>query len=416
MHWQMVALSFESGVISFGLKHLQAMESTDRQIMIVAGEASGDLHAAKLVRAVLEADPDHNYAFFGAAGPDMRAAGVEPVVAADELSIVGLAEIAGALPMFWKARKTLLAAARQRRPVAVILVDFPDFNLKIAGSLKKQGIKVVYYISPQVWAWRKYRLATIRRSVDLLITILPFEKDWFRSQGISNVEYVGSPLAKEVFATLSRAEFWLVNGLDPVKKVVALLPGSRQKEILRILPVMIGAALEMWKKDPDVQFAIAAASRSAREQIASILEEISIRGSEDLRAIPIVEDQTYNLLYASDAAAVTSGTATMEAGIIGTPLVIVYKTSRLNYTLLEPLISVEHYGLINLIAGERVATELIQDAFTPESLASEIVLLLDPSNNARHREKLKAATEKLGQGGASKRAAELIFALIADNN
>ncbi len=391
------------------------MATIDRQIMIVAGEASGDLHAAKLVRAIHKKDPAHNYCFFGATGPRMREAGVETIIRSDELSIVGLAEIARALPMFWRARNALLAAANSRKPDAVILVDFPDFNLKLARSLKKQGIRVIYYISPQVWAWREYRLRTIKRNVDLLLTILPFEKDWFREHGVSNVEYVGSPLAREVFPTLSKREFCELNRLDPLKPLVALLPGSRQKEIARILPEMIGAAVVLRQNDPDIQFAIAAASGSCRMQISSILEDSSARESNALNRIPIVENETYNLLHAANAAAVTSGTATMEAGIIGTPLAIVYKTSKLNYTLLEPLISVEHYGLINLIAGERVATELIQDEFTPATLASEILRLLDPVENSRHREKLRAATEKLGHGGASDRAAKLIVELISSD-
>lgn len=415
MHPLWVALSLARHCISFKFRHLGAMASKDRQIMIVAGEASGDLHAAKLVRAIQKKDPAHHYRFFGATGPRLREAEVETIIPSDELSIVGLAEIARALPTFWRARNALLAAANSRKPDAVILVDFPDFNLKLARSLKRQGTRVIYYISPQVWAWRKYRLGTIKRNVDLLLTILPFEKDWFRKHGVSNVEYVGSPLAREVFPTLSKREFCELKGLDPQKPVVALLPGSRQKEIARILPEMIGAALVLRQKDPDIQFAIAAASRSSREQISLILEDSSARGSNALNRIPIVENETYNLLYAADAAAVTSGTATMEAGIIGTPLVIVYKTSKLNYTLLEPLISVEHYGLINLIAGERVAAELIQDEFTPSILASEIMRLLDPAENSRRREKLRVATEKLGHGGASDRAAKFIVEIISSD-
>ncbi len=394
--------------------HLGHMAVGDRQIMIVAGEASGDLHAAKLVNAIVEADPDRNYRFFGSAGSNMRAAGVEATVRADEMSIVGLLEIARALPMFLKARKALLVAAAERKPDAVILVDFPDFNLKLARSLKKLGLRVIYYISPQVWAWRKYRLSVIRDHVDLLLTILPFEKDWFLEQGVSNVEYVGSPLAREVSASRTKEEFCLMYALDPLKPVIAFLPGSRQKEIARIFPVMIDAAVEIWRSRPDIQFAVAAASLASREQITAAIEGKSGVDREALRSIPVLVDETYNLLNASDAAAVTSGTATMEAGIIGTPLVIVYKTSGINYRLLEPLISVEHYGLINLIAGERVAAELIQDEFTRKTLAGEIILLLDPAENLRHREKLKSATEKLGHGGASKRAAELIIALISD--
>jgi lipid-A-disaccharide synthase len=386
------------------------MTAMDRQIMIVVGEASGDLHAAKLVKALQEADPAHRYRFFGSAGPHLRAAGTEAAVKADDLSVVGLLEIGRSLPMFLKARKRLLSAARDRCPDAVILVDFPDFNLKLSRSLKKMGLKVIYYISPQVWAWRKYRIASIRKYVDLLLTILPFEKDWFIEQGVTNVEYVGSPLAREVFANGSKHEFCSEYGLKPEKPIVALLPGSRQKEIARILPVMIGGAREVKRKSPDVQFIVAAASDATQKEISSHLDRLS--GSE-ADMFKVVSDATYELLNAADAAAVTSGTATMEAGIIGTPLVIVYRTSRLNYMLLEPLISVEHYGLINLIAGERIATELIQDNFTPQTLANEITRLLEPDVNTQHREKLRAAAEKLGHGGASKRAAESIVAFIS---
>jgi lipid-A-disaccharide synthase len=324
-----------------------------------------------------------------------------------------LMEIARALPMFLGARKKLLSAAKDRRPDAVILVDFPDFNLKIAKSLKKLGITVVYYISPQVWAWRKYRVASIRKYVDLLITILPFEKDWFLEQGVDNVEYVGSPLAREVSPKRSSDEFRKAYQILPDTPLVALLPGSRQKEIARILPVMIESVTELSKDGRNLQFVIAAATQSAQTQILRQLEEYRDRTS--VKGVKVIVDETYDILNASDAAAVTSGTATLETGLIGTPLVIVYKTSRLNYTLLKPLISVEHYGLINLIAGERIASELIQHDFTPQTLSNEIARLLDPEVNAKHREKLKAAAEKLGHGGASKRAAELIVKLIDDS-
>jgi lipid-A-disaccharide synthase len=375
----------------------------ERRIMIVAGEASGDLHAAKLARAIQACDRTRQYSFFGSAGPEMRIAGVEPVVAADELSIVGLAEIAGALPMFLRARRSLLAAAKKQRPDAAVLVDFPDFNLKLARSLKMLGIPVVYYISPQVWAWRKYRLRTIRKHVDILLTILPFEEAWFRGKGLENVQYVGSPLAREVFPTRTKKEFCSFAQLDPAKPIIALLPGSRAKEIDRILPVMADAISLVHERVPDVQFTIGAASETSRDRILSMLATQSVN---------VVVGETYNLLYAADAAAVTSGTATMEAGIIGTPLVVVYKTSRLNYALLEPLISVEHYGLINLIAGERLASELIQNEFTPISLTDELLRLLDPAINATQREKLRATAGKLGHGGASPKAAEIIIEMM----
>ncbi len=199
---------------------------------------SGDAHAAKLAAALRDAAPETRFEFFGATGEKMREAGVETIVNADQLAIVGLPEIARALPMFWRTFKTLKAAAIEKKPDAVILVDFPDFNLKLAKSLHKLGTKVVYYISPQLWAWRKYRAKTIANSVDLLLTILPFEKDWYAARGISHVEYVGNPLAKEVHSELTKAQFCAKHNLDANRPLIALLAGSRHKEIVKILPGM----------------------------------------------------------------------------------------------------------------------------------------------------------------------------------
>ena len=382
-------------------------------IMIVAGEASGDLHAAKLVRALREAAGKRETDFFGASGPLMREAGVESVVASDELSIVGLLEIGRALPTFLKAFNLLKNSARARKPDAAILVDFPDFNLKLAKALKKQGIRVVYYISPQLWAWRSYRVRTIRKYVDLMITILPFEKEWYEKRGIKHVEYVGSPLAMEVHASRSREEFCRDHEIEPARPIISLLPGSRHKEIVRILPVMIESAVEMTKERSDLQFIVALASEKSLPDVKQILKRAEKRSAlpEDLF---IIAGETFDALNASDAAAVTSGTATLETAIIGTPMAIVYKTSAINYGLLRPLISVEHFGLVNLIAGERIAKEMIQGEFTPKNLETELSRLLDPIENQLARAKLSESVDKLGHGGASKRAAEAILSLIRD--
>lgn len=378
--------------------------------MVVAGERSGDLHAAKLINELKAIYPGSE--FFGCAGQLMREAGVEAVVAADELSVIGLPEIAAKLPMFWKAFRALVGAADERRPDAVILVDFPDFNLKLARSLKKRGNCVVYYISPQLWAWRSYRIRTIRWYVDLLISILPFEKDWYASRGISHVEYVGSPLAREVHVSLEKPEFSSNYLIDPSRPIVALLPGSRTKEVTKIFPTMLKAAAMMHSREPRLQFAVALADERFRALAADAVESITDAPLEFRDSISLISGATYDLLNASDAAAVASGTATLETGIIGTPMVIVYKTTALNYTLLRPLIDVEHFGLINLIAGERIARELIQDDLTPEALAAELFRLLEPGTNGPVREKLRSATDKLGHGGASKRAAEAIAQLL----
>ena len=381
--------------------------------MIVAGEASGDTHAAKLVKALLAAEPDTEFEFFGAAGPKMREIGVEAVVESDGLSIVGLAEIGRALPMFMRASKNLKKAAKLRKPDVVVLVDFPDFNLKLAKYLKKRGFLIVYYISPQIWAWRKYRISTIKKYVDLMLAILPFEKDWYAKNEVTHVEYVGSPLASEVYPKRSKQEFCRDHDLDPTKPLISLLPGSRHKEIVRILPVLLDAAVVIAKKLPESQFIIPLASNQHRFDVDTAFSNIAEKSPSVFK---IVENETYDALNASDVAAVTSGTATLETGIIGTPMAIVYKSSALNYALLEPLISVAHYGLINLIAGERLAKELIQRDFNAETLSTELLRLLEPDENTSMQNRLKQATDKLGSGRASKRAAEAILLLIQKFN
>jgi lipid-A-disaccharide synthase len=367
-----------------------------KKIMIVAGEASGDTHAAKLVRELRLSVSEGKVEFFGAAGPKM----------------VGLLEIGRALTMFLKAFRDLKNAALQGKPDVVILVDFPDFNLKLAKSLKRKGFKVVYYISPQLWAWRSYRVRSIKQYVDLMITILPFEKAWYAGQGVDNVDYVGSPLVREIHTDLSKEDFCKKHGLDPTAPIVSLLPGSRHKEIVRNLPIMLAAASRLDGNQPAIQFVIALASTRNEHEVEDAVAALKAKWIYPPKLLTLVEGETYDALNASDAAAITSGTATLEAAVIGTPMAIVYKTSAINYKLLRPLISVDHFGLVNLIAEKRIATELIQDQFTPESLSAELKRLLKPSENAVVRQELSEATEKLGHGGASKRAAEAILRLI----
>lgn len=374
------------------------MSESVEKILIVAGEASGDGHAAKLALAMQEAGGEREFAFFGSAGPKMREAGVDAIVKADDLAIVGLLEIGRALPMFYGVYRRLLGAAEKRAAKLAILVDFPDFNMKLAKALKRRGVKVVYYISPQIWAWRKYRVKTIRDHVDLLISILPFEKEWYEREGVKHVEYVGSPLAMEVHAESSKEDFCAKHGIDPARPIVSLLPGSRGAEIKRILPGLLKTAHLMLVMRPELQFVIALPKG---KQVSDLV-------ADDDRYF-VIDGETYDALNASNAAAITSGTATLEAGIIGTPMAIVYKTSAVNYNLLRPLIDVEHFGLINLIAGKRVAGELIQGDFTPETLSAELFRLLDPPVNSQVREQLREAVDKLGHGGASRRAADAIL-------
>jgi lipid-A-disaccharide synthase len=387
------------------------------RLMIVAGEASGDAHAASLVRALRETATDVSFEFFGATGREMRAAGVESVVATDDLAITGLMEIGGALKRFWRAYQMLKRAGRERAPDAVILVDWPDFNLRLARFFRRRGLRVVYYISPQLWAWRGYRARSIRRDVDLLLAILPFEPAWYAARGISHVEFTGHPLTGEVSARYGRAEFCLRHKLDPALPLIALLPGSRHKELLRILPHMIKAAQTLRLSRPDAQFVVALAPNHAPAEAEAIIRAVASSGTinaggngENLaNAIRITQHETREALAAADAAAVASGTATLEAALLATPLIVVYKESFINWHTLRWLIKTEHFGLVNLLAGERIAPELMQYDFTGETLAAELLKLLEADHNAAMRARLRTATEGLGAGGASKRAAQVIL-------
>ncbi|MGH9871927.1 MAG: lipid-A-disaccharide synthase [Pyrinomonadaceae bacterium] len=384
------------------------------RLMIVAGEASGDAHAASLVHALRTAEPQAQFEFFGAAGPLMRAAGVESTIRSDDLAILGLLEIGRALPKFWKAYKLLKQAALKNKPAAVILVDWPDFNLKLARALHRRGLKVIYYISPQLWAWRSYRSRSIERNVDLLLSILPFEQEWYADRGIDQVEFVGHPLAGEVHARSDRAEFCRQTKLDPRLPIISLLPGSRRKEVERILPAMLEAAALISVRRPDVQFVVVVAPSRTSDEVRDIVRSQRAMPEPLPSCLHIVSGQSREALAASEVAAIASGTATLEAALLGTPMVVVYKESWVNWNTLGRLITVDHYGLVNLVAGERVATELMQDDLNGERLADELLLILDKERNEDARKRLREVADQLGEGGASQRAAECVLEALRE--
>jgi len=367
--------------------------------MVVAGEPSGDAHAAALVRELQQrADID----FFGATGPLMRDTGVETIVNSDELAIMGIVEVGRVFRKFLSAFRALKAAAIERAPDAVILVDWPEFNLRLASSLHRRGLKVIYYISPQLWAWRARRVNNIKRDVDLLLSILPFEVEWYKAREVEHVEFVGHPLAGEVKARFGREEFCRRNDLDPARPIVSFLPGSRIKELQRILPPMVEAIAQLRTLRPEVQSVVVVApSRTVAE-----VREIT---ASDIK---LIERQTREAVGASDAAVIKSGTATLEAALLETPMVVVYKESPINWHTLGRLITVPHYGLVNLVAGQEIATELMQDDLTSENVVKELLRLLDPAANKTMRERLRDVAHKLGEPGASQRAAELIVQSI----
>jgi len=374
------------------------------KLMIVAGEPSGDAHAAALVKALRERA---ELELFGATGPLMRDAGVETVVNSDELAILGIVEVGRAFPRFLKAFRQLKATAIEREPDAVVLVDWPEFNLRLASALHRRGLKVIYYISPQLWAWRPRRVNKIKRDVDLLLSILPFEIDWYKEHDVDHVAFVGHPLSGEVKARYGREEFCRRNGLDPARPIVSFLPGSRRKELHRILPPMLDAIEQLHNARPEVQGVVVLAPSRTETETRAILSQSNSNN------IKLVQQQTREALAASDAAAIASGTATLEAALLETPMVIVYKESPINWHTLGRLITVSHYGLVNLVAGQEIATELMQVDLTGENLTAKLLELLDPETNRTMRERLHEVAHKLGEPGASSRAADLILEFLS---
>jgi lipid-A-disaccharide synthase len=262
---------------------------------------------------------------------------------------------------------------------------------------------VIYYISPQLWAWRARRVNNIKRDVDLLLSILPFEVDWYKAHAVEHVEFVGHPLAGEVKARFGREEFCRRNDLDPARPIVSFLPGSRIKELQRILPSMIDAIEQLRTIRPEVQsIVVVAPSRTVAE-----IRDITTAN------VKLIEEQTREALAASAAAAVASGTATLEAALLETPMVVVYKESPINWHTLGRLITVPHYGLVNLVAGKEIATELMQNMLTSENLVTKLLELLDPETNRTMRESLREVAHKLGEPGASQRAAEVIVEFLS---
>jgi lipid-A-disaccharide synthase len=374
-----------------------------KKLMIVAGEPSGDAHAAALVKALRERG---ELDLFGATGPLLREAGVETIVNSDELAIMGILEVSRVFSKFISAFRKLKAAAIERSPDAVVLVDWPEFNLRLASALHRRGLKVIYYISPQLWAWRPGRVRKIERDVDLLLSILPFEVEWYQAHNVDHVKFVGHPLSGEVNARYGREEFCRLNDLDPSRPIVSFLPGSRIKELQRILPPMLDAIVLLRRSHPKIQpVVVVAPSRTAAEAAEIVSRHAS--GS-----VKLIEQQTREALAASAVAAIASGTATLEAALLETPTVIVYKESQINWHTLGRLITVPHYGLVNLVAGREIATELMQNQLTGENLASKLSELLDPDANKQMRETLREVAHKLGQPGASQRAAELILEFL----
>jgi lipid-A-disaccharide synthase len=369
-------------------------------LLLSAGEASGDMYAARLAKALRDR---LDVRIFGMGGPQMRAAGVEIVTDYSEVAVVGITEILKHLPSLLRAMNRLVAEAQQRKPALAILTDFPGFHLRLARKLQPYGIRNVYYICPQFWAWRPWRVNLIRRRFAKALCIFPFEKDFF-SQARVPTEFIGHPLVGAVAPTKDRKQFCEQHGLVPSRAVVSLLPGSRSAELIHHLPVLQEACARINGKVP-AQFVVAA----ARPQDVELLTT----GWPSGLCLRVVESETYDALAAADAAIVSSGTATVEAALLNTPMVVVYRVSPLTATLAKPLVRTPHFAMVNLIAQKRVVPELVQDDFTPQAVADETLRLLqDPNARNAQRAGLADVRTRLGPPGAVERAADEIVSLL----
>jgi len=370
-------------------------------LLISAGEASGDMYAARLATALQKR---MDVALFGMGGPQMRAAGVDVIADYKEVSVVGITEILSHLPSLIRAMRRLLAEAQRRKPPFAILTDFPGFHLRLARKLRPLGVRNIYYICPQFWAWRPWRVRVVRRRFAQALCIFPFEESFFGNAGVPT-KFIGHPLVGAVNATQSREDFCRQQNLDPRSPIVTILPGSRHAELAQHMPVIREACARI-QQQRSAQFVVAAAAHSNLHDLQT--------GWNPALSFRITEGQTYNALAAADAAIVSSGTATIEAALLNVPMVVVYRVTPLTALLAKPLVRTPYFSMVNLIAERQVVPELIQKDFTPKKVAEEVFRLLKDSPA---REALRAGLgdvrTRLGPPGAVDRAAESIAGLLS---
>ena len=376
--------------------------------MIVAGEASGDLHGSHLVESLKKLQPE--ITFSGLGGPLLHKAGVELYEDLTRLAVVGFWEVLKHFKDFQRIFEMMLSKIKEAQPAAVILIDYPGFNLRLAREIKKAGIptKVIYYISPQVWAWKESRIKLIKKVCDHMLVILPFEKEFYARRGM-NVEFIGHPLLDSIKITQPPEKFLVSRGLSAQQSTIGLLPGSREKEIERLLPVMLGAAQILYAQNNRLQFVLMQASSVSK----SLIEKFTSRCSLPLK---IIQDQTYDAINASNLCMVTSGTATLETAILQKPMIVVYKTSLLTWLLAKFLIKIPYIGLVNVVAGKKIVPECIQFEATPQKIAQEINLICtDERKMTEIKSELQKVKASLGNPGASRRAAEAVVKVLQKN-
>jgi lipid-A-disaccharide synthase len=374
---------------------------SSHQFLLVAGEASGDMYGAEVARSLFRKFPGCQ--IYGLGGQRMREAGVHLEGDISKTAVIGPFEVLSSLGTLYRVFRRLVDRVEASPPTAAILIDFPDFNLRLAKRVKDAGAPVIYYVSPQVWAWREGRIQQIARLANKMLVIFPFEEEIYQRVGV-NVEFVGHPLVDTVRPTKSKEEFCREHQLDPRKPIVALLPGSRPKEVRFVLPVLADAAALIKEKKPDTQFVLPMASGLDRK----ILEGI-IQG----RPIQIVVNETYNAIRYARAAIVTSGTATLETALLGTPEVIVYRISKGSWWVGKMLLRVRFYGIVNIILGEEVVPELFQDRMTPEQVSVTTLRLMDDVwIQSRIRGNYEKLRRQLGSGNVADRVVEAVAKLI----
>ncbi len=383
--------------------------SKKKKVMIIAGEASGDLHGARLVTAMQARNPE--LSFCGMGGKELASVGVELLFDAKRIAVVGIAEVVSHLPDIFRAQKALRARMKEDLPDLLILIDFPDFNFILAKFAKKLGIPIYYYISPQVWAWRSRRIATMKKLVDKIGVILPFEEQFFRARGVS-ASYVGHPLLDSVKSETSREDFCDKHSIDPQSLLIGLMPGSRKKEISSLLPVLLQAAQKAQKqsKNKMVFFVPIASTLTSEEVAANGVTEFG--DGIDLR---LITEKRYDMMAACDAALVVSGTVTLELALLDTPMVVFYKVSGITYRLGKCLVNkdLKYFSLVNLIADDRIVPELVQEAVTADRLSTDLQnILFDDVCKLKMKKGLAFVRERMGASGASSKSAELALSLL----
>jgi lipid-A-disaccharide synthase len=375
-----------------------------KKVLIIAGEPSGDLHGAGLIRELKKINPEIKY--FGVGGNKLKQEGMNLLFSIEKLSFMGFYEVLKNLKVIRELKKTLLNFVDRDKPDLVILIDYPGFNLRFAREIKKRGIRILYYISPQVWAWGKKRIETIKKLVDRMVVFFPFEEKLYKDAGVE-VDLIGHPLLDLVKPSISKEEFRRKLQLTGNEILIGMLPGSRWQEIEKVLPVMTRSCLILKKRLPNLRVAIGLSPNIDQAKLQVLLKKLN------LEAV-FLKDLTYDLMSYSDLLLATSGTATLESAISGTPLIVLYKTSLFTYLLAKTLVKIPNIGMVNIVAGVKVVPEFIQSQAKPEKIASEMEkILTDKDEYKKIKRDLARVRDKLGEKGAYHRGAQIVNQMLS---